>query len=446
MTDTNNIVLDQERNVVYFPHMEAAVQFSAAGSKPGSMPTVSPVNSTGSPGKLAYWGTNNKHPQDVITDLEKSPWIGTVLDYKARALYGNGLMYGKVTDFDKDGNEIFQRIKDPAIEQFLKQSNFGRSYLFPACRDLYTFYNVFPELILNPERSLIVDINIKDASFCRWEKQDANGTVKNCFINANWDTNGNESNSKIVPVMDPFWDPAESLRKRKDGYKYIYPVSYPTSGKSYYQLAHWNSIRTSGLLAWATSVIKYKQKMMNNQITVKYLIETLEEYWLFKYPTFASMKPEEKQATILAERQNFDKYLMGDENAGKSIMTRSLVDPITKQQIPGLKITPIQDFIKDNKYIEDSQEASSHLLYALGVDGTLIGNAPGKGMGAGSGSDKRVAFNNYISLCDIHRDLILEPLYMIRDYNKWDPDIQFRFRYPVIMTLDSGKQVQQQTS
>lgn len=445
MSNEKHIILDQEQNVVFFPSNESIVRFSAdlgsPASKPTNLKTILP-----SSGMVSNWGNTNRYPQEVIKDLESSPWIGTVLDFKARALYGNGLMYGNVTGFDTDGNEIFERKIDPNIEEFFKRSNFKRSYLFPACRDLYTFYNIFPELILNRDRSKIVDINVLDASNCRWEVQDNTGIVRNCYYNPNWATSGNASNSKKIPVLDPFWDPAESLRARKDSYNYVYPISYPTSGKAYYQLPHWNSIRTSGLLAWATSVIKYKQKMMSNQITVKYLIETTEDYWKFKYPQWEKMSAQEQQGAIVTERNNFDKYLKGDDNAGKSIMTRGIVDPITKQSIPGLKITPIQDYIKDNKYIEDSQEASSHLLYALGVDGTLIGNAPGKGMGAGSGSDKRVAFNNYISLCDIHRDIILEPLNMIRDYNGWDTEFQFRFRYPVIMTLDSGKQTQQQTS
>jgi len=442
----NHIVVDEKENIVAFPSMQALVKFASSSTDaPAVKPTAAPLNLLASPGKLAFWGTNNRYPQEVINDLENAPWISSVLDYKARALYGNGLIYGKVIGYEKDGSEIFQREKNPEVEQFLKQSNFKRSYLFPACRDLYTFYNLFPEIILNKDRTKIVDINIIDASFCRWEKQDDKGKVNNLYVNANWQTTGTIDNSKKVPVLDPFWDPAETLRKRRDSYNYIYPLSYPTQGKVYYQLAHWNTIRTSGILSWLNSVIKYKVKLMANQITVKYLIETIEEYWIFKYPNWESMTAQERQAKIIAERTAFDTYLMGEENAGKSILTRSLVDPITKQQIPGIKITALQDNFKDGQYIEDSQEASSHLLYALGVDGTLIGNSPGKGMGAGSGSDKRVSFNTYISLCDIHRDLILEPLYMVKEFNKWDPDLDFRFKYPFVMTLDSGKQVSTQT-
>ncbi|HMT30417.1 MAG TPA: hypothetical protein PKD91_14175, partial [Bacteroidia bacterium] len=81
-----------------------------------------------------------------------------------------------------------------------------------------------------------------------------------------------------------------------------------------------------------------------------------------------------------------------------------------------------------------------------GVDPAIIGMTPGKGIGAGSGSDKRIAFNVYVSLCQADRDIILEPLNFIRDYNGWDPELEFRFKYPMITTLDKGKESKQQSS
>ncbi len=77
---------------------------------------------------------------------------------------------------------------------------------------------------------------------------------------------------------------------------------------------------------------------------------------------------------------------------------------------------------------------------ALGLDPTLIGTAPGKGMGAGSGSDKRVALNIYTSMVLAHADIVLEPFHFIRDYNEWNPLIEFKMRKMLINTLDSGKQ------
>jgi hypothetical protein len=416
-------------------------------SGPGALPSFSAAKSTTNSSKVAFWGPNNTFPQDVIRETEVGSFVGTVLDWKARALYGAGLAYGKVTGVKDNGEEIFvAENKNKEINDFLRRSNFERSYLFRAITDLYYFYNVFPELIVSRDRSKIVDINTKDASFCRHEVQNEKGISEHVYYNSNWSNGGTAENSVKIPSLDPYWDPAESLRERRDGYRFIYPLSYPTPGKSYYSLAHWNMIRTSGWLDAANAIAVYKKSLMKNQFTVKYLFETTPEYWTWKNKDYKDLTKEARDQLHKTELSNLSNYMKGEQNAGNSIMTITFFDPVTKQNIPGLKITAIDDKLKDGAYIEDSQEASSHLLYALGVDGTLIGNAPGKGMGAGSGSDKRVAFNNYISLCEMHRDIILEPLYVIKDYNGWDEEYEFRLKIPAIMTQDKGKETQQQSS
>ena len=179
---------------------------------------------------------------------------------------------------------------------------------------------------------------------------------------------------------------------------------------------------------------------MKNQISIKYHVQVPEYYWLFKYENWKTLKAQERKDLMATELATFNNFLQGEDNSGKSIMTVAKFNEIKGELYPGWKIEAIDDKIQDGKYIEDSQEASSQMLYMLGVDGTLIGNAPGKGMGAGSGSDKRIAFNVYISLCTSHQDLILEPLAFIRDYNGWDPALEFRFANTLITTLDKGKE------
>jgi len=58
-------------------------------------------------------------------------------------------------------------------------------------------------------------------------------------------------------------------------------------------------------------------------------------------------------------------------------------------------------------------------------------------MGAGSGSDKRVAFNIFVATHKFLQHLLLEVLNLVRDYNGWDPDLEFRFLTPQINTLDT---------
>jgi hypothetical protein len=414
---------------------------AAAGTtqKPDS-PLVKPTGDN-STAVIAKWGEDNLFPQRVLCEIENNTIIGSTLDWKARALYAGGVEAGKVS-YNANGKQIFTPLIYQPFEEFKKRSAFNR-YLIEACGNFYYLYNVFPEFVLSNDRKQIVAITVQDAPFCRWGLQNPKtGLVEWCYVNANWDKWEDEYSQYTarIPVLDPYYDPVGSLRERDDSFKYIYPVSYPTPGKVYYQLAHWNSIRKSGWLDVAAEIVKFKKYLLKNQLTIKYHIKVPEYYWGWKYPKWASYTEVQKKQIIKDELDAFNKFLQGTDNAGKSIMTIYKFDPHMQKAYQGWIIEAIDDKTKDGAYIEDSQEASSHILYALGVDATLIGTTPGKGLGAGSGSDKRVAFNIYMSLCQIHQSIILEPLEIIRDYNGWDPEIQFRFRNPLIETLDSGQQ------
>lgn len=447
--EENNIIVNEEACVFYTK--DTAILFkekksAASKVKTPSSPIVTP-NASNSTGIIAKWGDDNLFPQTVIQEARKSTIIPSTLDWKARALYSGGITYGTVS-YKDDGTEVFTPAKMPAIEDFFRKSNVYR-YGMEAAVDFYWFFNNFPELVLSNDRSQIVAITSQAAENCRWSLQNkSTGLIEWCYINANWGENETETSPSTikVPVIDPYYDPVTALRERKDGFKYIYPISYPTPGSNYYQLAHWNSIRESGWLDVASEIVKFKKYLMQNQMSIKYIIDIPEYWWQWKYPDWQKYGFEKKNEIRKTEITEINKFLKGGERAGTSVITTSKFDVHLKLKYPGWEIKPIEDRVKDGAYIEDSQEASSHMLYALGVDATLIGTAPGKGLGAGSGSDKRVAFNIYISLCKIHQDIILEPLRFIRDYNGWDSSIEFRFRNSLITTLDKGKETQQQTS
>ena len=55
------------------------------------------------------------------------------------------------------------------------------------------------------------------------------------------------------------------------------------------------------------------------------------------------------------------------------------------------------------------------------------------------GSNIREGKLVYDSMLTGERRLTLEPLYLTRDFNGWDADIQFRHRDTVLTTLDKNK-------
>jgi hypothetical protein len=433
----------KHHDVVYMTQAKAISKVKLPGTKPSS---PIQVNTIGEIGGVAPWGDNNLFPQDVMKECLINTTVATRLNKMALALYGSGMQVGRVQGFNSDGSENFVPEKYQPFIDFARRSNINR-YLMEACNDFYWFYNIFPEMILTKDRSEIFSMNCQEAAFSRWSSQNAKGIIENHFINGNWE-NGiskDDKNTLTNKVIDPYNDPVETLKGRSDAWKYTYPLSYPSPGKTYYQLAFWNALRSSGWLAYANSIPVLKKQAANNILVINYVVEVADWYWSWKYPNFEE-KVDEQETRIQETYKAFNDFVAGTENAGKTLFIPSKTDPQTFEMWPGWKITAVDKSKMDGILNQDSAEASSHLLSALGWHSSFDGGIPGKTLGAGSGSDIRVAFNMYISLIEAHRQIILEPFYFIRDYNGWDPELQFKLRFPMITTLDKGKETQQQAS
>lgn len=433
--EKEKIIRDQRTQIVYMPGAKALVKSSVGTATPT---TTRVENPAGTYGKIAPWGVSNDFPQKVAAEIEVSTIVNTTLFKQARLLYGGGLEYGKY-EINEKGEKIFKPILDyKPWNDFKKASNIN-AYLRQSTMDYTLFYNPFPEMLMSKNRKYINSLKAHQASWCRWEIQDSDGVIQNCFINGNFGTQYyNEKENKVVKVLDPLYNAVEAARERDDAYKYIYPLSQPSPGKAYYSLAHWNSLRSSGWLDYSQAIINIKRNSLKNVLDVGYLIEVADWYWKWKFPEWENLKNDEAQVLMDQEYQRFNDFVSGAENAGKSLFVPMATDPNSMENYPGWKITPVSKSGNDGKLLEDSYEAGTHLAYACGLDPTIIGMTPGKGTGAGSGSDKRVALNIYESCIQADRDIITEPFYFIRDFNGWDPEGEFRLMMPAINTLDTG--------
>lgn len=408
--------------------------------------TSAAVIDDSSAGKMALWGEGNDFPQTVIADVRKDPEIGTLLDKEARLLYSGGLVYGTL-DFNDKGEEIIKPLQ-PAerkrVSDWLVKSNIKR-YLLEAAKDLYWFYNAFPEVILNVGRTEIIQLCVQPAEICRWEKMDSTGRVKKCFINANFPQyDEKHATTKTLNVIDPYYNPAETLKKMS-GTNFIYPLSYPTPGSTYYQLADWNSIRASGWLDVSMAIPKFKKSFITKQLNIKYHVEISQLYWENKYPGWKDKLQAEREKIRLDELTKFNEILTGVEKAGNSIITAMHTDPVLGKEYSLWKITIIDDKYKSGQFLEDGKDASLYKMSAIGLHPALIGTMPNNGMG-GAGSNIREAYNLHMMMVRAHQDIILEPLDLVKAYNGWPDDLVFRFRNSFMNTLDAGKETTQTTA
>lgn len=362
------------------------------------------------------WGPNNLFPQIVLKEVRKNTIVGPTLRKKAE-IATMPIQYGMM----EDGKFVVKNGTNEEVDAFLRRIKPHR-YAMEFFSNFYWFYNAFPDIVFTKDKQKVYSISCSlKTAFCRFQKPTDNGQLKNVYVNPDWeDTDDvNDKSVTMLPVIPQFVD-FDELKKDTKHHRYVFPISYPTENESQYALADWNSLRTSGWLSVAQAIPEFKKRIFENQITIKYLLDIPTWWWSWQYPGFSDFDAAKRKKTVDAELDKFENFMKGNQGAGNSMITTSLFDQGMEKAYEGWKITPIDNKLKDGIYIEDSNEASSHILYALGLHDSLIGSKPGKNMSGGGGSDMRVAFNIYLELVSVHHEFALEPFYFAQEYNNWE--------------------------
>lgn len=484
------VVIDDK--VAFLPRSGAAVFFSrpsmAAFSGTGSSGTGNNGTSVPMPQiitdlvpDLAPWGEDNLFPQHIVAQLNYCGVAKEVLDWKARALYGAGLFWGKVKGYKDDGTEIFEIAKPGSnkdIEDWMRLNGNLSRYFLEFNQDWYHFANCFPEMIFTNDRKKVARLIHQESCDCRYKQAGDDGIIKSVYLSKTW----SDLNDQLVAFKKkPGFKSKESLpangpklvdnrfvkeRRAIDMYNaledlqlaakekhtnVILPVNYPSPNKTYYQLAVWDGARLSGWLEIAAKIPTMLKTLYEKAFNIKYHIEIPEAYWERRFGAEAwnSMNPEERKAAKSELLRSMDEFLAGAENAHKALVSYFDIDRQTGTEYGRIKITPVDTKTNIDKEQLASSMANSEICFSNGVNPDLIGaGAPGGPYSgsAGSGSNIREAYLTYTSMLKLEREVILEPLKVIQQYNGWDPELQWRFRDVVLTTLDQGKGTEKKLS
>ena len=250
--------------------------------------TVDPDSEIESTTSISPWGADNLFPQNLIKKTRPSTVVASTIDKIVRFMISGGLIWGKVKGFNADGTEVIEPAtgkKDyNEIREFLDRINID-AYLERASTDAYWFWNFFPTFIKNTKTNKIVNLDLHRSWECRygWRNQ-TTGLIEKVYVNAAWEALGGnlgnfsvQDNVKDFDVVNADFNAAAQVKRAKKA-ELIYPLSLPSVGSKYYQLAPWDSICSGGWLDFALEIPKFKKSLMQNQITVKYHIE-IEEGW-----------------------------------------------------------------------------------------------------------------------------------------------------------------------
>lgn len=435
------VLFNENYTVAFMPGIGAAVSTEV---KKITRPNFS-INKGSADQKILFWGEDNDFPQKVIEDVRRDAEIGTLLRKLSNLLYSGGLSWG----IPKRVNGI--KVYDPLppadellVTEFNKKSAIDK-YVEETATDISWFYNAFPEIVLEGSGKKIIQVVAQAAEECRFGAQNkSTGLIDTCYINAQWpDGKPDDAFTKKVPVLDSYYDPAAQVENLKS-LNFIYPLSVPTPGNKFYQLADWNSIRESGWLEVSQEIPKFKKAMLKNQMHLKYHIQMSSLYWTMKFPGWDALSEPVKNTKMREELEAIQATLVGAVNAGKSIRSVIHHDFNTGKEFELMKITAIDDKIPDGKYLEDGKDASTYKMSAIGLHPALIGTLPNNGM-AGAGSNIREAYNLHMFMTKRIQDLILEPLNnLVVPFNSlhagWNPLTEYYFNNQLMTTLDAGKE------
>lgn len=443
------MVSNQDASLVYF---EGPVLFTTSDQTQTKPVKTPPSNEEEAERDIiAYWGAENDFPEKARAAKESNPDLASALDWKARALYAGGLTYtitDRSTDQPADKTNPVVRALAYEIEQFLFRN---RQFLLQASVDFYDLFNAFAEVILTDDRQKIDRIVALESRNCRFKKRDKQGNLTKLYIHPDWDAwTGSDEDPKLkkIDLIDPLIaDPVKIKTDKGKTLRYAWALTYST-GKNYYQLPHWWTIKVSKWLDFANMIPTVKESILRNMALIRYHIQ-MPSYWMpERYKNWSSMTDAEKKTATQAEFKIVNDVLHGPMNAGKSIYTMFKVLESTGKEYGGWKIEAVDDKMKDGALLADSSEATIKIFSGTSIDPALHGLIPGKGGSNRSGSDKREALNIYMSLIKAQIDCLLDIHQFATWYNGWTNEnylTEFKLVQPFLQTLNQVTPAQRAT-
>ncbi len=396
------------------------------------------------PGKLAKyrgyvpWGGDNKLPYEILKKIRKDEVMSQNKLFNTLTCYGSGIRLR---------NSEGEKLSDPEQKTFFRHNRMPR-YFLEQTTDMKHFFFTISVVILSQDGKQIVKLRHKEAAYMRFETcNPINGKIENIFY-ANWEKDGSLSDTEIevIPVLD-IWDPLgdleDRIEKKTTDRKFAIINSFPIAGSKYYPFAYYWSVFLSGWYDIKQMIPAGKKAKFKNHTGLKYQVEVHRDYWEHICKEEKITDPELKLARVKKEKENIKSFLTGIENSGKLWITGYYVDP-NGREVRMVRVTVIDNEKEGGDWIEDSEEAANMICYADNIHPSLIGAAPGKSKNSFSGSVQRELFTMKQALEKPYHDILLEPLFVIKEFNKWE-NLEYDIPVITLTTLDKGKDSEEQT-
>lgn len=428
--------------LAYAPGAAAIVALAEGGREIFETPDQ-PV-SWGKNHKVAPWGADNNLPAQVMKRIHENDVVAPNILFNVQAGYAQGIkpMRRMVENNRVVGHE---ECVDAKVLNFFEDNDVAGWFL-EQLSDMVSFFNVFPEIILSKDGKEITGLRHLEAVYSRWGCINKGETEITRLYYDEW-KDGRPKEPIVVPVLSRYNTCTQLHNKMTGGNReraFALQVNMPTPGRTYYSQPYWWSIFRSGWYDLSAMLPAFKKALIKNHLAVRYIVYISDEFWKDLQakehigPTDTAKLNEVKTREI----KKIMDFLSGEEAKGGGIIS-------AKKMFPGSNGKPFEDkyvqietikpAIEGGEFIEDAEEASNMISYAMGVHPNLNGATPGKSKGSLGGSDKRELYNIKSSLMAPFRNRLLTPLNLIKRYNNWPADTVFAVPEHVFTTLDVSK-------
>lgn len=402
--------------------------------------------------KFIKRGTSNKQPVEIIEKINELSTLGANVAFNAKMAYGDGIMVAKKVRDKVTGKITIEEqleSEQPEIFKFLTDNNYVNSTQ-EWSMDIVVYYEGYAEFIFGRGVNKIVQINPVESINSRLtEANEETGEIEYHGYSVKWHE-GNPEDVKVTRLLDrraPIRDlrikrgmdmNLQGKKEKVADEKYILQLMQPTPGRYYNGKPYWWAIFESGWYDIAVAIPKFKKALLKNQMTLKYHVEINEGFWpkYFQSKGITKDDPKAVKACRTEFLTNMDKFLSSEENAGKSFVSEFKYDQLKGYEVHDIIIKAVESFIKGGEYLEDSQEVTNVICYAMEIHPSIIG-ASGKN-GSINGTEARELFIIKQAMMKPIRDLLVLPLYIAKDINGWDKDIHFVIPNIMLTTLDKN--------
>lgn len=401
---------------------------------------------------MVRWGEENDLPYKTISLIRKDEVLSQNMLFNQLSCYSGGI---RVESIDGEPLDEFS-----PVSTFFRYNRLIPYWLEQVADIKHWFFSV-SVFILSKDAKEIVSVRHKEACYCRFETVNpSSGRIEHVFF-ANWEkTDLKKEEIEVISVLDSR-NPLGDLEVRvglvpdyngdisdSGERKFAVLNMFPSVSNVYYRFAPYWGVFNSGWYDIKRMIPLAKKNKFKNGFAVKYIVHIAPEYRERLMREEGISDPVKQAERWKREKENISNFLHGIENSGTTWVTGKYFSPSSGKEEPLVTVSSVNVGKEGGEWIEDTEEASNMMCFALGVHPSLIGATPGKSSGSFSGTDKRELFTMKQALEKPFHDLLLEPFRLIREYNmihgrdektrqSWS---SVRFVVPMMMltTLDKG--------